>query len=199
MEGRVETLEKHVQKLQNIVWVVGVLAVIFGISGGWGLNVLSESQKTISTLEGDIKELVKYKDNAQTELSKLRIAEQSKFVVFVNEKKSEILGYVKGAVVSFEDDKCPTGWMPYEKSYGRFIRGLDLSGNVDPDGTREPGMPQEDMFKSHKHSTIAGQITLGANSGGTGRPQQSGTFETGPKGGSETRPKNIALLYCIKA
>jgi hypothetical protein len=76
------------------------------------------------------------------------------------------------------------------------------------------GSWQADEMKSHKHvtaQTAAG--TLGGNNGGavgTGPTSTSGSYfstfagsspslETGNSGGTETRPRNVALLYCIKA
>lgn len=103
------------------------------------------------------------------------------------------------AVIAFKDDECPkVGWKEYTPAYGRFIRGIDKADvALDPDGKRLAGSLQIDTFKEHVHSTKSGEITLGG-SGSTGRPQQSGHMETGTKGDKETRPKNVALLYCVK-
>lgn len=72
-----------------------------------------------------------------------------------------------------------------------FIRGAGAIANV--------GAWQVDTFKSHAHSqtAIAGsnQGTL-INSNGA---KENGTELTGYTGGSETRPRNVALNYCIKA
>ncbi len=111
-------------------------------------------------------------------------------------KDGKDLNFHKYSVVAFNSKKCPKGWEEYQKAYGRFIRGIDRLGSLDPG--REIGSEQDDSFKSHVHSTEAGEVTLGGNGTRTGRPQQSGNLETGSKGGSETRPKNVALLYCEK-
>ncbi len=83
---------------------------------------------------------------------------------------------------------------------GYFLRGL---GGVDPDvATRTLGSIQTDDFKSHAH-TANGAIwgtsspVFYFSSGSTvhyGR--QGGTTEG--TGGTETRPKNRAVVYCIK-
>jgi len=76
---------------------------------------------------------------------------------------------------------------------GEFIRGWDDSRGIDSD--RVFGAAQSDDFKSHNHSVPAnGSGAAAAPATGNG----IGTFSTGFTGGTETRPRNIALLACIK-
>lgn len=108
---------------------------------------------------------------------------------------------------------------------GEFIRGWDKrpieSGGVDPG--RALGNPQTDRFQDHGHEdnghahyypVLAGVGLSGGTvvPGGWGAYCTSWWSETGyanickptqrgeraPNVGSETRPRNIALLYCIK-
>jgi len=77
---------------------------------------------------------------------------------------------------------------------GEFVRGLDDGRGVD--AARVLGSAQADEFKSHTHTQNA---TASGYSGATG--VGSGIFAgsaTGATGGAETRPRNIALLACIK-
>lgn len=87
---------------------------------------------------------------------------------------------------------------------GEFVRGLDNGRGVD--SGRTLGSAQADEFKSHKHdmyvdATTAGDNLTITNSAGTDEGGLASTIgkpwmvETG---GTETRPRNIALLYCIK-
>lgn len=91
---------------------------------------------------------------------------------------------------------------------GQFIRGWDSSGLQDPG--RVFGSSQLDDFKSHRHvdpfaendGTLDlefGQVpgTYGARGCGESDNDQS-RYYTGYDGGTETRPKNIALLPIIK-
>ncbi|MFZ6759546.1 hypothetical protein ACO0K9_20255 [Undibacterium sp. Ji50W] len=115
---------------------------------------------------------------------------------------------LKGSVVAFSLASCPAGWDEYTLAYGQFIRGIDRSGSgIDPEVNRLPGTLQLDDFKSHAHSRPddvydAGVITKGSVNGGNAYAYTyaaaNGTPNTGPTGGSETRPKNVALLYCIR-
>jgi len=79
---------------------------------------------------------------------------------------------------------------------GEFVRGFDAGRGVD--SGRVLGSWQVDLFKSHTH-TINNVIMLGggylpySNIAGP----QTGT--TNPTGGSETRPRNVAMNYIIKA
>lgn len=113
--------------------------------------------------------------------------------------------YLKSAVIAFHTTTCPSGWSELPSLYGRFIRGVDKSGqNFDPDGQRSIGSIQNDEYKSHSHgySKISGDSRAGTGSNNFNAPSlQSGeTVKTTSNngGGSETRPKNVSLLYCVK-
>lgn len=83
---------------------------------------------------------------------------------------------------------------------GEFIRGWNSGRNVD--SGRSFGSAQSDAFKSHRHVTYTegGQArtysTYGAVTGNSYR--NTLTSYTNSVGGSETRPRNVALLPCIK-
>ena len=81
---------------------------------------------------------------------------------------------------------------------GQFVRGWDHGANVD--SGRVFGKAQDDMLESHTHFVplaqgIAGSGSNGAFMGGQFNP---GGTTSNATGGTETRPKNVALLYCIK-
>ena len=77
---------------------------------------------------------------------------------------------------------------------GEFIRGFSDGRGVDTG--RIMGSFQADEFKSHRHS----QHNLYAPAAGVdaGFGARDNSANTGATGGSETRPRNIAMLYCIK-
>lgn len=79
---------------------------------------------------------------------------------------------------------------------GEFMRGWDDGRGVD--SGRAFGSAQADEFKSHSHNIILGGDGFAAGT----RPQRTfnnlGTAVTELTGGTETRPRNIALLACIK-
>jgi len=79
---------------------------------------------------------------------------------------------------------------------GEFIRGWDNGRNIDTGRTL--GSYQADDFKSHTHGyKVDGSGQSG--SGGYGANPAGGiNATTQATGGTETRPRNIALLYCIK-
>jgi phage-related tail fiber protein len=81
---------------------------------------------------------------------------------------------------------------------GVFIRGWDNGRGVDP--SRVFGSYQDDELEAHTHTTPSKQNQNTYNSGfiaGTGA-DAAATINTGSTGGTETRPKNVALLACIK-
>ena len=78
---------------------------------------------------------------------------------------------------------------------GVFVRGLDNGRGQD--AGRVIGSYQSDEIASHTHSGTAGDAgTL--SDGGGGRANDLSTYTTDATGGSETRPKNVAMMYCIK-
>jgi len=86
---------------------------------------------------------------------------------------------------------------------GEFIRGWDNGKGTD--SGRSFGSSQTDEFESHTHTI---DLKDGSSGSGTvaGYPESTLQFwgnatdgATGSSGGaSETRPRNIALMYCIK-
>ena len=78
---------------------------------------------------------------------------------------------------------------------GEFARGWDDGRGLD--AGRVFGSAQLDDFKSHNHSFGFANRGLGADSCGTGY-SGTATYVTSTVGGTETRPKNVALLACIK-
>lgn len=109
---------------------------------------------------------------------------------------------------------------------GQFIRGRDnisAAGAAGNDSDRPIGDPQGDALQRHKHDdaghnhaswthqyTRADTINAGGFLGGTapsntgtgyaslGDPTDSGTGAGIPNLANETRPKNIALTYCMR-
>lgn len=123
-----------------------------------------------------------------------------------------------GAIMPFDLASCPSGWSEWTPAYGRFLRGVDKSGtNIDPDGQRATGNTQGDASADHQHdvpfsannSTMAhGTFALprsgksnsdyseqGSNQPEGGEPAMMTSTEGGA---SETRPKNVAVLFCRK-
>ena len=82
---------------------------------------------------------------------------------------------------------------------GEFIRGFDNNRGID--SGRAIGSSQADEFESHTHTEL--HLGTGSNYGfGYGAGGSSVIYyrqaNTGSTGGVETRPRNIAMMYCIK-
>lgn len=127
----------------------------------------------------------------------------------------------KGAVIAYDLKKCPTGWEDYKPAYGRFIRGIDIDGKTDPKGKRPAGDLQQDSLQGHFHNVDQGGASAlhgsGEGDGGKNRAAKIHSHAktdmrkmrrvinpiTDGKSGApridkETRPVNVALLYCIE-
>jgi hypothetical protein len=113
-----------------------------------------------------------------------------------------------GAVMAFYLASCPTGWSLANGNggtpdlRGAFIRGDGGEANS-RDVARSLGNYQSDEFERHAHTFWIGQNsgTAGAARGwnlvGTSR-YIVGSGNIRSAGSVETRPKNVALTYCMK-
>jgi microcystin-dependent protein len=91
---------------------------------------------------------------------------------------------------------------------GYFLRGWDHGAGIDPDaGSRTDrgdgttgdnvGTIQQDEFESHTHTF--GIETEGTAGGGDSVDNSADAdYTTNARGGNETRPKNINVMYCIR-
>jgi len=118
----------------------------------------------------------------------------------------DIIGYTYGTPSVLSKFKLPD-------LRGYFVRGLQTSTNSSSlDYGRSLGNIQEDLIKTHQHASTGNKSLV--ETGGTtlsqwqntGTPAAwAGTVNSDNLlqgnnigGGIETRPKNIALIYCIK-
>lgn len=112
-----------------------------------------------------------------------------------------------------------TGQSVLPDSRGRFLRGLDTSGTVDPDGaSRALGSSQADALQGHFHKQYYSDNTGALNGGGSlyrnfvpatnaniaavrndhiRQPISDGINGT-PRTAKETRPKNVTINIFIK-
>lgn len=80
---------------------------------------------------------------------------------------------------------------------GEFIRGLDSSRGVDIG--RTIGSFQADALESHSHTGVSGDPgTDPARKGGANRVDDTDVYTTNAVGDTETRPRNVALMFIIK-
>lgn len=82
-----------------------------------------------------------------------------------------------------------------------FIRGWDNGRGIDTG--RSFGSSQTDAFKSHSHSmtvrrTGEGGATSSQSAANGSDFEGNMIWNTDESGGTETRPRNVAMMYCIK-
>lgn len=79
---------------------------------------------------------------------------------------------------------------------GEFVRGWDDGRGVDTG--RAIGTAQADELKSHAHKYGFSPANYAGGSYPAVSPAAQNGYDTAATGGTETRPRNVALLYCIK-
>jgi len=79
---------------------------------------------------------------------------------------------------------------------GEFARGWDNSRGIDP--ARAFGSAQADELEAHTHTVPALQDDTPNTAIASGSGALSATVTTSSTGGTETRPRNIALMFIIK-
>lgn len=138
-------------------------------------------------------------------------AELAQMKAQYNELKNELVhtwASLAGGVLAFESTSCPAGWSDYTPAYGRFIRAIDRSAKpIDPLGLRAPGSLQDADLAPHTHSTFGYNHEHGlykragkGNSNFDALNVQAITVKESSSGsGKETRPANVALLFCQRA
>lgn len=136
---------------------------------------------------------------------------------------------VSGEIAAFALSACPEGWSEYTLARGRFLRGIDNGAGNDPDGTRTAGATQGDAIRNITGSIVGVEgegnkayqwgFKPGTNgafavaqthtnyntyggmyvpNGGNGHTAQFDASRVVPTA-AENRPKNVAVLYCIKS
>ncbi|WP_310650452.1 MULTISPECIES: tail fiber protein [unclassified Pseudomonas] len=92
-----------------------------------------------------------------------------------------------------------TGNFRLPDSRGEFLRGWDHGRGVD--AGRNVGTAQADMLKAHNHSisSTGNEMVQGNASGLAVTNWRASQGVTGSAGGTETRPRNVAVMWCIKA
>lgn len=128
----------------------------------------------------------------------------------------------EGAIMAFYLSACPEGWAPADGTNGTpdlrgvFVRGRNDAGTgaradgyQDPAGSRAIGDTQADAFQGHRFNLgVYGNVPSLGSALATSSDVYNGVTQTGdpvsdgtngsPRTASETRPKNVALTYCMR-
>ena len=137
-------------------------------------------------------------------------AEQGAYQFWANSNWVDLgAGMPNGAIAAFASASCPSGWSEYTPARGRFLRGIDPTGTLDPDGVRTPGSTQADMIGQHQHLSpfsynpgtnpygFEGTLDPGVAREVTDQSESSDDQPyTSNFGGAETRPVNVAVTFC---
>jgi microcystin-dependent protein len=146
----------------------------------------------------------------------------------VTQAKASNMLVPAGAIMAFAMNGAPTGWLAADgtavsrSTYatlfaaiattygvgdgtttfnvpdlrGYFVRGSGTNSDGTISGTF--GAKQADELKSHTHTYTFKSTTGGSSAGGDPNSITNTTVNTGATGGTETRPRNIPMFYCIK-
>ncbi|MFK9097914.1 phage tail protein [Pseudomonas guariconensis] len=123
----------------------------------------------------------------------------------------DLAAYLAGA---FNKGDEPAGYFRLPDGRGEFLRGWDHGRGVD--AGRAVGSAQSDSLKAHSHGLVMHRssglngtpmpnVNTGNNSipfnanGGSSNYTTITTGRVESDGGDETRPRNLAVMWCIKA
>ncbi|WP_299677122.1 hypothetical protein [uncultured Roseobacter sp.] len=127
----------------------------------------------------------------------------------------------KGAVMAFNLEGCPTGWLPLSQAHGRVIVGVGEGNRDEKDklltsralgdvGGVESHILTENEMPIHTHIFTGGSVTKGGNHGvgrvlavgdGAGHGNYTPTGTNSSYGGSGAHPNMppfLSLLICEK-
>lgn len=168
-------------------------------TGAFESDVQKSIREAIAGLE--LNQLVDREFDETTRASIVRrIVEDPEYVETFRQDLDRLIPV--GVVLPFDARQCPVGWEPYRPAFGRVVRGIDLDGKLDPDGVREPGSLQADLFSAHSHEVVPLAFVHRTHGGPPQEDMDPGNWggymqlRTNAVGGTETRSKNVALLYC---
>lgn len=205
---------KNFEKILSVFGVVS--AVIAGsVYIGTMNGRLSSIESTVSTINIPVlkRDLQESTNQAKTDIIQLSrsISKGSlgnvEYSVLNEEKFRELNGkewvLMDGRNIA-KSKLCKfSGLCDVPDARGVFVRGMNekRQGKLgDPDGDRVVGEYQQDSFKSHHHqyvnSGVWGRSWRGSSEGPKTAYEQAGN--TNNTGGTETRPRNIALYTYIK-
>jgi len=157
-----KTIEERVDQLEKIFWVVGVIAVIFGVSGGWGFSLLKSAETKLSNVTARVDEvdskLKEITTEATQEIKRILSEEEDKTIENLRERANKQFAMLvpKGAVMAFNLESCPTGWEKAEFTNGRFIIGVGESEGLTPKNLLNKGGEEKHKLTiaempSHNH------------------------------------------------
>lgn len=196
---------------------LGIIAVVGASADTWGALDNAEAARN----KGDLDALATLANATETAAASASTAASTAQTTANNAAPS-------GLIAPFFRASAPTGWLLCEgqdvsrSTYsflwvamgspntgngsstftlpdlrGEFIRGMDRGRAVDPD--RVLGSFQAQDIQAHSHAIPAFSNTdSGTNVEDAGSSGFAQSAVTGTSGGAETRPRNVALTYCIK-
>lgn len=164
MKKYANVVSKRTIKLQFIVWL---LTVIFIFPGGAPVHAANEDALIVD--ETGKVGIGTTKPDARLDVAGTIRSKDGGFQFPDNTLQTTAVVMPAGAVIAFNLSACPAGWSEYKPAYGRFIRGIDKSGNkIDPDGQRKEESYQEDAIRN-----ITGSL-IGVSPGGKNNAWQWG-------------------------
>ncbi len=95
LKNKLNETDKPVQRHDRIVWVIGILAAIFGVAGGWGAKTLSSMRDTVSETKTELTELTKRVSNAQADFDEYVESKKGEFDEHLGSNKRRFDAYFK--------------------------------------------------------------------------------------------------------
>ena len=144
MKKNAHVVSKRTIKLKCIVWL---LSVVFMFP--WSAPVQAASEDALIVDETGKVGIGTTEPDTRLDVAGTIRSKDGGFQFPDNTLQTTAVVMPAGAVIAFNLPACPAGWSEYKPAYGRFIRGIDKSGNkIDPDGQRKEESYQEDAIRN---------------------------------------------------
>jgi hypothetical protein len=125
-DRRIDELEKTVRNHDKMVWVVVTVAIVFGLSGGWGAKVLTDLNVRLTKSDKGVTDIEAKLASNKTDLSQFTVLKKNEIDIYFDDKVKLAYSKVKeqGDRLNASDKevtKLVKKLVMYETDFSKFV------------------------------------------------------------------------------